>query len=418
MRTLWCVLLSALVLSSCGNIATTGTGNQSTSPSQSSRPQSDTRKVDPQVVTAYNQFGFDLLSTVRAQEEDKNVILSPTSVAMALSMVYHGAAGETQQAMAKALHLQETPPDKLNQMVLDLRHSLQSIDPKVELSIANSLWARQGIDFKQVFLQANQRYYGAQISVLDFANPEAPKTINRWVDSQTKGKIQRIVDRIPHNTVLFLINAVYFNGKWQTPFDKELTQQKPFHLTNGELQQVPMMQRTGRLPYLKGEGFQAVSLPYGGGRMSMVLVLPDENVGLSAWLKSLDIKRWQELTTKLVPSDGELQLPRFKVEYEKSLSNALKALGMEVAFDPDRADLTGMREVRDLFIQEVKHKTVVDVNEEGTEAAAVTSVQVGITSVQEPRRPFRMVIDRPFFFAIRDNRTGLVLFMGAVYEPQ
>jgi serpin B len=196
-----------------------------------------------------------------------------------------------------------------------------------------------------------------------------------------------------------------------------LTQEKLFHLASGGQKHVPMMAQTGKFPYLKGEGFQMVSLPYGTGRLSMVIVLPDEGVSLSEWLQSLDAKSWKEWTSRLVTTDGELQLPRFQMEYEQTLNDALKALGMSVAFDPDRADFTGMRDEGGLFLEKVHHKAVIEVNEEGTEAAAVTSVQVGITSVQQPRPPFKMVVDRPFLFAIRDGRTGMVLFIGAVYEP-
>jgi len=333
-------------------------------------------------------------------------------------MTYNGSAGETERAMAKAMSLEGMDRETLNQAVLDLRQSLQSADPKVELSIANSLWARAGVTFKQSFLDINRRFFGAQVSVLDFDNPEAAQTINSWVDSSTRGKIKKIVGNIPGNTVMFLINAIYFNGKWQKPFDRALTQQKPFHLASGEQKPVQMMVQMGRSPYLKGDGFQMVSLPYGSGRMSMVIALPDEGVSLADWLKTLDAKSWKECTSRLVTTEGRLEMPRFRMEYGKTLNDALKSLGMEVAFLPDRADFTGMRDQRDLFLQRVYHQALVEVNEEGTEAAAVTSVQVGITSVQQPRQPFRMVVDRPFFFAILDTRTGAVLFMGAVYEPQ
>ncbi|GIV20837.1 MAG: serpin [Armatimonadota bacterium] len=413
---LWSVL--ALLVAGCGNVATTGVGNEpSPQPNAGNKTTESTRKVDPKLVDANNQFGFALLHQLREADKAKNVFLSPASITLALAMTYNGAAGETEQAMAKAMRLEGMSKEELNQAAFDLRQSLQSADPKVELTIANSLWARQGISFKRQFLDANRQYFGAQVSVLDFADPDAPQTINRWVEAHTKGKIPKIVDRIPASTVMFLINAIYFHGKWQKPFDKSLTQEKPFHLANGEQKRVPMMMQTSKFPYLKGEGFQMVSLPYGGGRLSMVIALPDEGTSLNEWLKSLDAKSWKEWTSRLVTTDGELQLPRFQMEYEKTLNDALKALGMEVAFDPDRADFTGMREVRDLFLQKVHHKAVAEVNEEGTEAAAVTSVQVGITSVQQPRPPFKMVVDRPFFFAIRDSRTGIVLFLGAVYEP-
>jgi len=418
MRPAWLPPMLALLLAGCGNVVTTGVGEEpSPQPNTGGKTAESNRKVDPRLIDANNQLGFALLHQLREADKERNVFLSPASITLALAMTYNGAAGETEQAMAKAMSLEGMNKEALNQAALDLRQSLQSADPKVELTIAHSLWARQGIAFKRQFLETNRQYFGAQVSALDFADPAAPQTINRWVDSHTKGKIQKIVDNIPASTVLFLINAIYFHGKWQKPFDKSLTQEKPFHLASGGQKRVPMMAQTGKFPYLKGEGFQMVSLPYGTGRLSMVIVLPDEGVSLSEWLQSLDAKSWKEWTSRLVTTDGELQLPRFQMEYEQTLNGALKALGMSVAFDPDRADFTGMRDEGGLFLEKVHHKAVIEVNEEGTEAAAVTSVQVGITSVQQPRPPFKMVVDRPFLFAIRDGRTGMVLFIGAVYEP-
>ncbi len=418
MRTLWLLPLFALIVTGCGGVATTGVGTEpSPQPNANRKPEAN-RKVEPRLIEANNQFGFALLQELREVDAQKNLLVSPMSITLALAMTYNGSAGETERAMAKAMSLEGMDRETLNQAVLDLRQSLQSADPKVELSIANSLWARAGVTFKQSFLDINRRFFGAQVSVLDFDNPEAAQTINSWVDSSTRGKIKKIVGNIPGNTVMFLINAIYFNGKWQKPFDRALTQQKPFHLASGEQKPVQMMVQMGRSPYLKGDGFQMVSLPYGSGRMSMVIALPDEGVSLADWLKTLDAKSWKECTSRLVTTEGRLEMPRFRMEYGKTLNDALKSLGMEVAFLPDRADFTGMRDQRDLFLQRVYHQALVEVNEEGTEAAAVTSVQVGITSVQQPRQPFRMVVDRPFFFAILDTRTGAVLFMGAVYEPQ
>lgn len=410
--------LIALLLAGCGNVTTTGVGNEpAPRPHTGDNAAENARKVDSRLVEANNQFGFALLHQLREADEKANLFFSPASITLALAMTYNGAAGDTEQAMAKTMFLAGMGKEELNQAVLDLREALRSADPKVELNIANSLWARQGVTFRKQFLDTNRQYFGAQVSVLDFADLDAPQTINRWVDANTKGKIKQIVERIPPDTVMFLLNAIYFHGKWQKPFDKSLTQEKPFYLVNGEQKRVPMMAQTGRFPYLKGEGFQMVSLPYGNGRYSMVVALPEKGVSLSEWLKSLDAKRWKEWTARLVSAEGELQLPRFKMEYEKTLNDALRALGMAVAFEPDRADFTGMREQRDLYLQKVHHKALVEVDEEGTEAAAVTSVQVGITSAQQPRPPFQMVVDRPFFFAIRDTRTGTVLFLGVVYEP-
>jgi serine protease inhibitor len=418
MRLGWICGVFALAVVGCGNVATTGVSNETPPNANNAKTTETARKVDARLIDATNQFGFALLQQLREADKAQNILFSPTSITLALAMTYNGAAGETESAMSQAMHLQDMDKQTLNRAVSDLRQSLQSVDQKVELVLANSLWARQGVSFKPSFLEVNRRYFGAQVSVLDFADPAAPNTVNRWVDSSTKGKIKKMVENISPRSVMFLMNAIYFNGRWQNPFDKTLTQEKPFYLADGTQKSVSMMAQVGRFPYLKGENFQMVSLAYGAGRMSMVIVLPDEGVSLEKWLEALDAKRWKEWTSRLVLSEGEVRIPRFKVDDDRVLNDALKAMGMEVAFDATRADFTQMREERDLFLEKVHHKAVVEVNEEGTEAAAVTSVQVGITSVQQPRPPFKMIVDRPFFFAIRDSRTGIVLFIGAVYDPR
>ncbi|MBI1926767.1 serpin family protein [Candidatus Poribacteria bacterium] len=304
---------------------------------------------------------------------------------------------------------------EVNPAYAQLRNRLQTADPKAERVIANSLWARQGMEFKPDFLDRNRQFFGAEIASLNFSDPKATATINGWVEANTKGKIQKIVQQIDPMTVMFLINAVYFKGTWKIEFDKSKTRERGFHLPNGKEKPVPMMSQSGNYLYYRGEGFQTVSLPYGEGQMSMYLFLPDLDSALDAFLSRLNAENFERWVSQLGKMKGEVLLPRFKLEYEASLNDALKALGMEVAFAPDRANFSGMRPIPpNLFIQQVKHKTFVDVNEAGTEAAAVTSVQIGITSVQEK---FSFVVDRPFFFAIRENQTGTVLFMGMVTEP-
>lgn len=375
--------------------------------------------VDERLVKANTDFGFDLFAELARREGDKDLFVSPLSVAMALAMTYNGASGQTRDAMAEVLGLEQLSLEEVNQANAALRQSLQGLGTGVELSIANSLWARQGVDFKEDFLERNRQHYGAEVASLDFNSPDAPGTINQWVDRNTRGKIKQIVDQIDPDTVMFLINAIYFNGKWSQSFDKAMTRDRPFHLPDGSEKQHPMMSRSGKYPYLKGEGFQAVSLPYGDGRTSMYVFLPDEASSLDEFLQGLDAESWANWMSRFKQTEGDVVIPRFKSEYEVSLNDALKALGLEVAFDPDRANFEGMRAIPPrLYIQQVKHKAVVDVNEEGTEAAGVTSVIVGITSAQQPQERFSFVADRPFFFAIRDNQTGSVLFMGTVVDPQ
>ena len=372
--------------------------------------------VDSKVVAANTKFGFKLYKEILTQDSNKNVFVSPTSVAIALSMTYNGASGETQQAMAKALELQGITLPTVNQANNALKASLENADPEVQLSIANSLWAKQGVTFKPDFMERNRQFYGAKVTELDFANAEATRTINNWVKENTRGKIDQVVDQLKPDDVLFLINAIYFKGNWTKKFDQNQTAERPFYLSNGTQKQHPMMSQSGKYRYYENESFQAVSLPYGKGRLSLYVFLPRENNSLDAFQQQLAVENWQQWMNQFRMRNGSIQLPRFKFDYDIQLNNALKVLGMESAFS-DGADFSNMTSAS-VAINEVKHKTFVEVNEEGTEAAAVTSVGVALTSAQMPEGPFQMVVNRPFFCAIRDNQTGTVLFMGSLREPK
>ena len=379
--------------------------------------QSPNRPVDSKLVDANTKFGFKLFSEILKQDSNKNVFVSPTSVAIALSMTYNGASGETQQAMAKALELQGLSLQNINQGNEALKSSLENADPAVQLSIANSLWAKQGISFKPDFMQTNQQFYGAKVTELDFAKPDAANVINSWVKENTRGKIDQIVNQLKPSDVLFLINAIYFKGNWTKQFDKSQTTERPFYLSDGTQKPHPMMSQAGKYRYYENETFQAVSLPYGKGRMSLYVFLPKKDSSLDAFQQQLSLENWQQWINQFGMRQGSIQLPRFKFDYNIQLNSALKALGMETAFDASRANFSNMSSAS-LAINEVKHKTFVEVNEEGTEAAAATSVGVMLTSARMPEDPFQMIVDRPFFCAIRDNQTGTVLFMGSIKEPK
>jgi serine protease inhibitor len=378
-----------------------------------------TGKVDPRLVSANTRFGFKLYAEMLKEDAGKNLFISPASVGLCLAMAYNGAAGETRQAMASALEASEFKLDDFNRAYAELKAALASADPKVQLDIANSLWARKGLDFKQDFINRNKQFFGAEVSALDFDDPSSVATINSWVSNKTKGKIEKIVDQISNDTILFLINAIYFKGKWSRQFDKAQTREDAFTTAAGAQKRVPMMSQSGRFMYLESPGFQAVSLPYGDGRVSMYVFLPAKGSGLDQFHKGLSVASWEEWVGKFEEMEGSLRLPRFKVEYEAALNDALKALGMGVAFDQTRADFSGMVEnTGRVFISQVKHKTFAEVNEEGTEAAAVTSTEMRATSARQPSKTFQMIVDRPFFCAIRDNTTGTVLFMGSIIDPQ
>ena len=333
-------------------------------------------------------------------------------------MTYNGAAGETQQAMAHALKLEGLNLAEINRANAALMKTLVGFDPKVELSVANSLWARQGITFKADFLARNRQFFGAEIASLNFNSPRAKATINNWVSRKTKGKIPSIIDQINPQQVLFLINAIYFKGQWQKRFDKALTRDEPFYLPSGKQQQTPMMSQSGSYQYFQGDKFQALCLPYGNGSTSLYLFLPEPNSSLPNFLNGFSHEAWEQWMTRFQATPGEIKIPRFKLDYEVNLNETLKALGMDVAFAEGTADFSGMRPQRDLFISEVRHKAVVALNEQGTTAAAVTSVGMGVTSVVIPPQTFSFIANRPFLLAIRHQQSGAILFMGAVTEPK
>ena len=378
----------------------------------------ETVPIDPNVVTANTQFGFDLFNDIRKIEQDKNIFISPLSISIALAMTLNGASGETEHAMTNTLHLQGLDSESINAGYAGLRHALQVADPKVTLAIANALWARQNVPFKQDFLQRNTQFFGAEVSTLDFTDPNTLPTINQWVNTNTNGKITKILDEINPDTVLFLINAIYFKGTWQTEFDPSRTRDGTFYFATGAEKQIPMMTRTGDYPYYENyeAKFQAISLPYGDGRMSMYIFLPYRESDLNTFLEGLNTENWERWVSQFREQEVFLSMPKFKLEYEKTLNNPLQSLGMGIAFAPGAADFSRMADLealgKNLYIGEVLHKAVVEVNEEGTEAAAVTSVGIRATSA-----PPAFMANRPFFFAIHDNETKTVLFMGTVVDP-
>ena len=360
------------------------------------------------VASANTRFGFNLLQDLREREPGANIFISPLSISIALTMTYNGAAGETERAMAEVLEIGGLDRDTVNYSNAALRNSLEDPDPKVEISIANSIWSRQGVEFNPDFLERNRAFFGAQIASLDFGSPQATEIINEWVDTNTNGKIQKIVERINPQTLLFLINAIYFKGNWQDEFDPSRTRPGTFQLPNGSEKRVQMMRREGEYPYFRGTNFEATRLPYGDGRLGMYIFLPNRDSSLNKFLRNLNADNWEGWISQFQDRRHEMMLPRFKLEYEVRLNDTLEALGMGIAFGSG-ADFSGMGP--SLFISEVRHKTFVEVNEEGTEAAAVTAV-VGVKSIPSVFR-----VDRPFFFAIYDTETETILFMGTVADP-
>jgi serpin B len=378
-------------------------------------------ELEKSLVRTSNQFGLHLLRSVNQTESDKNVFISPLSVSMALGMTLNGANGTTEEAMRTTLGFSGMTQEEINASYHNLMELLQNLDPKVEFDIANSIWHRLGFTVEREFNETNQRYFESIVTGLDFSSPDASKTINSWVDTNTNGRIKEIVpDPIGRDVVMYLINAIYFKGTWTYQFDKEKTSDAPFYLPNGTTRTTNLMQLRGTLPYAETATYQTIELPYGDSLFSMIIVLPKQGESIEAFVNNLTDDSWSTLKDGLRAELGTIYLPKFKLEYEKGLNDALKAMGMEIAFDPGRADFRRIsQQVYDmggrLFISEVKHKTFVQVDEEGTEAAAATSVEIGFTSVGPLE--FVMRVDRPFFFVISEWGSGTLLFAGKIVEP-
>ena len=370
------------------------------------------------LVRADNAFGLKLFREVHAQENGENLFIAPLSVGMALGMAYNGADGTTKEAMQRTLELQGLELPEVNESYRTLIDLLRDLDPAVEFRIANSIWYDQAYTFEQDFLQVNRDFFDAEVAGLDFASPSAAPTINDWVDRNTNGRIKEIVDSpISPELVMFLINAIYFKGDWTNPFDEELTREGTFTKVDGSEKQVEMMSYAKPdtvLAYLDGDaGVQVLDMQYGGKAYSMTIVMPQQPADIDALVQGLDSETWERWIDGLAEMQAQVTMPKFTLEYDIELNTALEALGMEVAFDPLNADFTriysgGQR----IYISKVKHKTFVDVNEKGTEAAAVTSVEIGVTSL-----PPMIIVDKPFVFAIREKFSGAILFLGVMVDP-
>jgi len=370
--------------------------------------------IDHRLVAANTGFGFKLLKELVQQDSDQNVFISPASVALSLSMTYNGAASSTKDAMARVLGIQELSLDNLNNANAALLSNLQAPGPGVKIALANSLWARNGVSFHQSFLDRNRRFYGADVTSMDFGAPDARDTINAWVSDRTGGRIQSLVDRIDAADVLLLVNAIHFKGEWTDKFDKANTRGRPFRLQNRKKIIIPMMSREATLQIYKGQKFTAVALPYGKGRISFYIFLPDEDSSLEAFYKELTAENWKTWMSGFREHhEGHITMPRFKVEYGVSLVETLSALGMQQAFGPG-ADFGRMCD-RDVFVGDVVHKTFLEVNEEGTEAAGATETSMKMIGIDFEGI---IVVDRPFMYAIRDDKTGELLFLGAVVDPR
>jgi len=370
------------------------------------------------LLEAENRFGLELFREVYAWEtEYQNIMISPLSVSLALAITYNGANGETKTAMEKTLKVYGLTPDDINQSYYDLVKALQSLDPKVLMDIANAIFYRDDFKVEDDFIKLNRQFYDAEVSALDFGSPDALNTINGWVAEKTHDKIKTILDRITRDQVMFLLNAIYFKGIWQKEFNSESTENLNFFLEDGTSVVTETMQRLDTLPYTKNELFSAVQVSYGKGNYNMFVFLPEPDKNIGDIIDHLKEDNWEDWMNSFEETQSvDIKLPRFKYAYEIKMNEVLTKMGMGIAFTP-AADFTGINKNGGLMIGFVKHKSFVEVNEEGTEAAAVTMVAIERTSTSTGPEKVPFYVNRPFVYAITEKDTGAILFMGTVKNP-
>ncbi len=371
-------------------------------------------KTETEVVGRANTFGLGLFARMSADAPSTNVFISPFSVSMALGMTLNGAGGDTRTAMQGTLGFEGMSDSAINTSYRGIIDLLRTLDPKVRFDIANSIWTRQGFPVLPAFLATNRSYFDAECAELDFSQPSAVSAINAWVKTKTNGKIPTILDDpIADDIVMYLVNAIYFKGTWTTQFKPDATKPTAFDGSAGT-RTIDMMRRTGTMRYHEDSRMQVVDLPYGNGRYSMTVVLPAPGVSVDDISSSLTPATWSAWTGGLADTEVDLGLPKFRLEYKEILNSALQSMGMGIAFSGS-ADFSRMSEAFRLAISRVIHKTFIDVNEEGTEAAAVTAVEMRNTSVGDQKR---MIVNRPFILAIREHHTGSVIFIGKICDIQ
>jgi len=385
------------------------------------KPSTSTDDIS-KLVNGNNAFALDLYQSLRSK--DGNLIYSPYSISLALAMTYAGARGETESQMASALHF-DLPQAQLHpafnalDLALAQHGQAQSKDQPLQLNIANAVWAEKTYPFLQNYLDLIALNYGAGIRLADFVNQYEParNEINNWVSDQTNKKINNLLapGTLNPDTRMVLVNAIYFKADWENQFDPNNTSDSLFHLLDGSTSHVKMMNDEHlTIPYTKGDGYQAIELAYVGDTAAMDVIVPDEG-NFKQFESALNAQKLNEILGNMQPASVALGLPKFTFTQDFSVSSTLKTLGMSDAFDPNKADFSGMTGNHDLFISDVIHKAFVAVDEKGTEAAAATAVMMQATSIM--MTDVNLTIDRPFIFIIRDTTSGQILFVGRVLNP-
>ncbi len=369
------------------------------------------------VTTANNAFGFDLMKNLINKDKNKNMVISPLSISTILAMTQNGADNETKQEMINCLGLKDISDKDINEQYYSLLDYFNNLK-FTNLKAANSIWVNNGINLNSDFKNITNKYYVSQINSEDFKNLNTANKINQWVDVATNGQIKKIIDNIGEYDDAILINSLYFKGRWSEEFSPSNTKKEEFTLSSGEKINVDNMEGRGHINYLKGDNFQAISLPYNDG-IEMDIFLPDQSVNIDNFISGITKGNFDKWIGSFKSTDVVQQIPKFKMEYDTDLKDTLEALGMKQAFDINKANFTkfesNAEDGKPLYIGKVEHKACISVDEQGTEAAAVTAeIMAGAAP---PENPVEFKVNRPFIFAIRDSKTGVILFMGKIENP-
>ncbi len=367
------------------------------------------------IIESGNEFAFDIFGNVIENATPvQNVMISPLSISYALSMTINGATGETRDAMQEALRISGIDQETLNKSYKALTSALLNIDKRVLISIANSVWTEDDFEVKKAFIDVLTSYYDAESKAFDIGDPSAPGLMNSWIEEKTNGLIKEMISELPDNTVMLLINAIYFKGQWKLQFDESKTVDEAFFKTGSSQVTVPMMKQKKDFKVFAGDGFKIAEFPYGQGNYVMDVILPDDKEGLNSTLALINSSDYQLWVNQMTEQEIEVTFPRFKYGYKRTLKDILSDMGMGIAFT-EFADFSNISEQYDLLLNDVAHQTFIETNEEGTEAAAATVVTVGTTSMPPPPLEFRM--DHPFLYIIRETSTNSILFVGRVSDP-
>lgn len=374
------------------------------------------RGSEAEMVKSDQQFAIEFFANVfneEAAELDKNFMISPLSLSMALAMTWNGADGETKAVMQKVLKLDGYTDQEVNEYYEKLREALLKTDPSTKLAIANSIWTNKNIKIKDDFIRLNNEYFNSTVESVDFSDANSVKLMNKWAADNTNNLIRHVLDKTNPNALMYLMNALYFKGIWTSEFNSRNTSSKPFYSEDGQTKNVDMMHQKSSFNYNENQTMQIVELPYGNQAFSMIVLLPKEGNKLADVTQELqNSNSWGNLVSGLRSTQVDLYLPKFKTEYSRVLNDVLEKMGMGIAFEPGAADFSRMTDA-DAFISFVEQFTYINTDEVGTEAAAVTVVGIEPTSYQ-PDRTATFNANRPFIYIIRENSTGSILFMGAV----